>query len=103
MRTSLSRGAAARGADANASRARRRVRARARRNLNLPEILPDELTSALFASKDLWNTSIRGIILRRCESAREATHWLQYMPMRNRAELARLMLEYAETPYCFEV
>lgn len=101
--TTSARGATVREAGANPSRARRRVRARARRNLNLPEILPDELSGALFASKDLWNTSIRGVILRRCESAREATHWLQYMPMRNRAELARLMLEYAETPYCFEV
>ena len=61
------------------------------------------MSNALFASKDLWNTTIHGVVLRRCASARDATHWLQYMPMRNRAELARLMLEWAETPYCFEV
>ena len=83
--------------------ARRRVRARARRDVNLPEIVSDDLSNALFASKDLWNTTIHGVVLRRCASARDATHWLQYMPMRNRAELARLMLEWAETPYCFEV
>ena len=68
------------------------------------EILdPEALQEHLRESVDLWNTSKRGVVLRRCEDASEATYWLQYMPMRNRAEVARLMLEYAEVPYALEI
>ena len=68
------------------------------------EILdPEALQEHLRESVDLWNTSKRGVVLRRCENASEARYWLQYMPMRNRAEVARLMLEYAEVPYALEI
>lgn len=68
------------------------------------EILdPEALQEHLRESVDLWNTSKRGVVLRRCENAPEARYWLQYMPMRNRAEVARLMLEYAEVPYALEI
>lgn len=68
------------------------------------EILdPEALQEHLRESVDLWSTSKRGVVLRRCENASEARYWLQYMPMRNRAEVARLMLEYAEVPYALEI
>ena len=68
------------------------------------EILdPEALQEHLRESVDLWSTSKRGVVLRRCEDVSEARYWLQYMPMRNRAEVARLMLEYAEVPYALEI
>ena len=45
-----------------------------------------------------------GVVL--CNGARgvdDCEYWLSYMPMRNRAEVIRLMLAYANVPYAFEV
>ena len=37
------------------------------------------------------------------EHVDDVEYWLSYMPMRNRAEVIRLMLAYADVPYAFEV
>ena len=46
---------------------------------------------------------MRAVLLRNCNAREDAKFWLQYMPMRNRAEVPRIMLEYSEVPYAFEV
>ena len=84
--------------------ARRRTRVGSKRNVDLPVLSPDTLRRNLYEHRTLWNTSVRGIVL--CNGARgvdDCEYWLSYMPMRNRAEVIRLMLAYANVPYAFEV
>jgi hypothetical protein len=81
----------------------RRVAARAKRDDSLAEITPEALKKQLFASKDLWSTDVHAVMCRHCDGANAAKYWLQYMPMRNRAEVIRLMLELAQAPHAVEV
>ena len=84
--------------------ARRRTRVGSKRNVDLPVLSPDTLRRDLYEHRTLWNTSVRGVVL--CNGARgvdDCEYWLSYMPMRNRAEVIRLMLAYANVPYAFEV
>ena len=84
--------------------ARRRTRVGSKRNVDLPVLSPDTLRRDLYEHGTLWNTSVRGVLL--CNGARgvdDCEYWLSYMPMRNRAEVIRLMLAYANVPYAFEV
>ena len=72
--------------------------------MNLPLLSPDELREDLYANETLWRSSTRGVVL--CNGAEhvdDVEYWLSYMPMRNRAEVIRLMLAYADVPYAFEV
>jgi len=91
---------------ATETRARaRRVAARAKRDETLAEITPEALKKQLFASKDLWSTDVHAVMYRHCDGdgAKAAKYWLQYMPMRNRAEVIRMMLELARAPHAVEV
>jgi len=82
----------------------RRVATRAKRDETLAEITPEALKKHLFGSKDLWSTDVHAVMHRHCDgTSAPAKYWLQYMPMRNRAEVIRLMLESAEAPYALEV
>ena len=72
--------------------------------MNLPLLSPDELREDLYANETLWRSSTRGVVLcNGAENVDDVEYWLSYMPMRNRAEVIRLMLAYADVPYAFEV
>jgi len=60
----------------------------------------DEVSREIWLSGDLWNTSMHTII--RCGEG-DPRFSLAYMPMRNRVEVSRLMLEDCQCPYEFEV
>jgi len=69
-----------------------------------PVISAGALRRELFASRDLWSTEVHATLLHGgLTSAESAPYVLQYMPMRNRAEVPRLMLEAVASPYAFEV
>jgi len=60
----------------------------------------EDLRRQLYLARDLWSTEMH-CILRRGHG--EPQFRLAYMPMRNRCEVARLILEEAGAPYDFEV
>lgn len=70
-----------------------------------PLVPPEEVWQHVWESVDLWSTSIHARVRCGCDNgaAREPAFTLAYMPMRNRCEVSRLMLEATETPYDFEV
>ena len=78
-------------------------RARARRELGLPVADALALREELYEVENLWDTDMHCLLCRQCMSPRDANYWLQYMPMRNRAEVPRLLLEFAAAPYVVEV
>ena len=105
-------------------------RARARRELGLPVADALALREELYEVENLWDTAMHCLLCRHCAAPADATHWLQvrtaaapalrstapalttrvpsppllqYMPMRNRAEVPRLLLEAAQAPYVLEV
>ena len=60
--------------------------------------------ASLFEAGDLWSTSGRASLLGGgAESGAEPRFTLSYMPMRNRAEVPRLILEATATPHAFDV
>lgn len=60
----------------------------------------EELKTRLYHSGGLWKTNMH--VLLKC-GAGEARFRLAYMPMRNRAEIPRLILEEAQCPYELEI
>jgi len=61
-----------------------------------------EMRREVYAAHNLWNTSMHAII--KCGGdGGEARYRLVYMPMRNRCEIPRLIMEEAGCPYELEV
>jgi glutathione S-transferase P len=68
-----------------------------------PLVAPAELRASLLASEDLWRTTAHARIRGASGDASAPPRFrLTYMPMRNRAEVPRMLLELSETPYEFE-
>lgn len=67
-------------------------------------IAAEEMWRHVWESVDLWSTSLHARV--RCggdSSGGEPAFTLAYMPMRNRCEVSRMMLEASGTAYDFEV
>jgi glutathione S-transferase len=64
------------------------------------ETRAEDVRRQLYASVDLWSSSMHEVI--KCGTG-QPRYRLGYMPMRNRCEVARLVLEEAGCPYEFEV
>lgn len=60
----------------------------------------EEVRRHLYTAEDLWSTDVHAVIS--CGEG-EPRFRLGYMPMRNRCEVPRLILEEAQCPYKFEV
>ncbi|GMH56769.1 hypothetical protein TrRE_jg10469 [Triparma retinervis] len=69
-----------------------------------PYIEDVEYNKSLFSTKNgLFDTRGHGILRVRCKEFETPLYRFAYMPMRNRGEIIRLMLEEAEVPYEVEV
>ena len=69
-----------------------------------PYIEDVEYNKSLFSTKNgLFDTRGHGILRVRCKEFGPPLYRFAYMPMRNRGEIIRLMLEEAEVPYEVEV
>ena len=67
-----------------------------------PLITPSTVASHLWSTSYLYNTEIHGVLCRRPELG-PPRYRLAYMPIRNRGEIIRLVLEEAGIPYEVEV
>jgi len=72
--------------------------------LEVPEMNAMDYAKTLWETKEgLFSTSVHALIKCNCEGDTKAMFRFAYMPMRNRGEIIRLMLEEKKCPYELEV
>ena len=76
-------------------------------NNNTTTISAKEMRTHLYDSKDLWSTTLHQTLLCNCtegeDDESDCEFRLQYMPMRNRIEVPRMILEAANCKYALEL
>ena len=76
-------------------------------NNNTTTISAKEMRAHLYDSKDLWSTTLHQTLLCNCTEGEDdesnCEFRLQYMPMRNRIEVPRMILEAANCKYALEL
>jgi glutathione S-transferase len=64
---------------------------------------PKTVAQSLWKKSDLYKTDIHALLRCNCKADEPANFRLAYMPIRNRGEILRLILEEAQVPYEVEV
>mmetsp|Transcript_21553 Transcript_21553/g.31886 ORF Transcript_21553/g.31886 Transcript_21553/m.31886 type:complete len:325 (-) Transcript_21553:22-996(-) len=70
---------------------------------SIPILPAEDITRSLYETRDLYETDVHAIIRCRCDDGDDPLFRLSYMPIRNRGEIIRLILEEAQVPYEVEV
>lgn len=70
---------------------------------SVPILSAEDIARALYEKRYLYDTDIHGIIRCHCDDGKDPLFRLSYMPIRNRGEIIRLILEEAQVPYEVEV